>query len=130
MTLWKRGRAVECTGLENRRRCETSVSSNLTASANLEFEERERASQLQMNSLLPHQLKRAQKIQLTRRFQVADIPLLTETFERMLGMPTSDWAFSAGTGLDLPDWYRHGLDPDSQAYKAQQLRLWRTISGR
>jgi hypothetical protein len=31
---WKRGRVVECTGLENRRRCEPSVSSNLTASAN------------------------------------------------------------------------------------------------
>jgi hypothetical protein len=30
---WKRGRVVECTGLENRRRCEPSVSSNLTASA-------------------------------------------------------------------------------------------------
>ena len=30
---WKRGRAVECNGLENRRRCEPSVSSNLTASA-------------------------------------------------------------------------------------------------
>ena len=31
--LWKRGRAVECTGLENRRRGDPSVSSNLTASA-------------------------------------------------------------------------------------------------
>ena len=32
---WKRGRAVEGTGLENRRRSDLFVSSNLTASANL-----------------------------------------------------------------------------------------------
>ena len=31
----KRGRAVECTGLENRRGCEPIVSSNLTASAKI-----------------------------------------------------------------------------------------------
>ncbi len=31
--LGKRGRVVECTGLENRRRFTPSVSSNLTASA-------------------------------------------------------------------------------------------------
>ena len=33
LRTWKRGRAVSCTGLENRRGCESSVSSNLTASA-------------------------------------------------------------------------------------------------
>ena len=30
---WMSGRAVECTGLENRRGCKPSVSSNLTSSA-------------------------------------------------------------------------------------------------
>ena len=33
MIMWKRGRAVECTGLENRQGRESFVSSNLTASA-------------------------------------------------------------------------------------------------
>ena len=33
MGMWKRGRAVECTGLENRQGRESFVSSNLTASA-------------------------------------------------------------------------------------------------
>ena len=33
MARWKRGRAVECTGLENRQGRESFVSSNLTASA-------------------------------------------------------------------------------------------------
>ena len=33
MSMWKRGRAVECTGLENRQGRESFVSSNLTASA-------------------------------------------------------------------------------------------------
>ena len=33
MAMWKRGRAVECTGLENRQGRESFVSSNLTASA-------------------------------------------------------------------------------------------------
>ena len=35
MTDWKRGRVVECTGLENRRGFTPIVSSNLTASANI-----------------------------------------------------------------------------------------------
>ena len=34
---WKRGRAVEGTGLENRRRGNPFVSSNLTASAKFQF---------------------------------------------------------------------------------------------
>ena len=32
-TIWKLGRAVECTGLENRQGCEPFESSNLSASA-------------------------------------------------------------------------------------------------
>jgi hypothetical protein len=35
MTDWKRGRVVECTGLENRRGFAPIVSSNLTASASI-----------------------------------------------------------------------------------------------
>ena len=35
MAMWKRGRAVECTGLENRQGRESFVSSNLTASATI-----------------------------------------------------------------------------------------------
>ena len=33
MHKWRRGRAVECTGLENRQGCEPFESSNLSASA-------------------------------------------------------------------------------------------------
>lgn len=29
----------------------------------------------------------------------------------------------------LPEWFRHGLDPWSEAYREQQLRLWSLIAG-
>jgi SAM-dependent methyltransferase len=73
---------------------------------------------------------RAEEIRLSRRFQVEDIPLLTSVFERNLSMATPEWSDFAGTTLDLPDWFDLGLDPDSPEYKAQQLKLWQTISGR
>lgn len=32
--------------------------------------------------------------------------------------------------MRLPAWFRHGLDPYSPEYRAQQMRLWHLISGR
>ena len=39
------------------------------------------------------------------------------------------WAAFAGRVLALPDWFDPGLDPEGEAYRAQQLRLWQTIAG-
>src|SRR6187402_1302052 len=32
--------------------------------------------------------------------------------------------------LKLPDWFDHDLAPDSEAFRAQQLRLWEAVTAR
>jgi SAM-dependent methyltransferase len=45
------------------------------------------------------------------------------------GAPGSAWEPLRHAHMRLPDWFRHGLDPYSEAYLAQQHRLWRLVAG-
>jgi SAM-dependent methyltransferase len=78
----------------------------------------------------PSESQRTEEIRRAGRFQIEDIPLAASVFQRNLSMATEEWSTFAGTTLDLPSWFELGLDPDSPAYKEQQLKLWRAISGR
>jgi SAM-dependent methyltransferase len=62
-------------------------------------------------------------------FGAEDIPRLLEVWERTGGAPGSDWEPYRHAHMRLPAWFQHGLDPWGPAYRAQQHRLWRLITG-
>ncbi|WP_174450747.1 class I SAM-dependent methyltransferase [Azospirillum baldaniorum] len=76
------------------------------------------------------EIKRAQQIKECRFYTIDDIPLLTRVFEQTYFAEGTEWDYFARSSLQLPDWFDTKLSPDSQVYAEQQLRLWRTISGR
>jgi 2-polyprenyl-3-methyl-5-hydroxy-6-metoxy-1,4-benzoquinol methylase len=62
-------------------------------------------------------------------FGFEDIERLRRTYFETGGAPGSAWDPLRDAHLRLPDWFRHGLDPFSEEYLAQQHRLWRLVAG-
>jgi SAM-dependent methyltransferase len=71
----------------------------------------------------------AERIKATSQFEVDDIELLVRTISEhdvIRGTPWDDFRLAHCV---LPGWFRFGLDPLSDAYAAQQHRLWSLFTG-
>lgn len=51
-------------------------------------------------------------------------------FDAIAGLTVRHAPADAAAPVALPDWFDHALDPGSAAWRDQQLRLWRAITGR
>jgi 2-polyprenyl-3-methyl-5-hydroxy-6-metoxy-1,4-benzoquinol methylase len=71
----------------------------------------------------------AERIRVTGRFELPDIDLLASTIERYDLLHGTPWDDFRQAHCVLPDWYRRDLNPFSQAYAAQQERLWSALAG-
>ncbi len=72
----------------------------------------------------------AERIRVTGQFTLDDIDLVTRTrmqYGLTQGTPWDDFRLA---NLVLPEWFRSDLDPYSEEYAAQQLRLWSLLSRR
>jgi SAM-dependent methyltransferase len=71
-----------------------------------------------------------ERIRRTGRFGIDDIPLVHDTYFSGVGpAPGGPWDAFREAHLELPEWFRPGLDPFSPEYVAQQHRLWRLVAG-
>lgn len=61
-------------------------------------------------------------------FRIDDIALVAETHLLVDGKPNTVWDHLRGRNLRLPEWFRTDLDPMSDEYFAQQMRLWNVIA--
>lgn len=58
------------------------------------------------------------------RISIDELDDVARSFE------TNDRERWLGRTMELPRWYDHSLDPESNAYRKQMLRLWSAITGR
>ena len=68
------------------------------------------------------------RIQKSGRFRLEDIRLITQTHILVGDTPDTAWDHFRGKHLILPDWFQYDLDPMSDAYFDQQMRLWKVLS--
>ena len=68
------------------------------------------------------------RIERSGYFDAADVGWICETFFHSTA-PGTPWDALRHAHMRLPDWFEHHLDPYSEAYAAQQHRLWSLISG-
>lgn len=69
------------------------------------------------------------RIERSGSFRLDDIALIAETHRLFGDTPNTSWDHLRGKYLILPDWFQQGLDPMSDEYFAQQMRLWNTLAG-
>ena len=69
------------------------------------------------------------RIDKSGHFGIDDITLVAETYKSVGDTPNTAWDYFRGKHLVLPDWFKTELDPVSDEYLAQQIRLWNLISG-
>lgn len=62
-------------------------------------------------------------------FQPEDIDHLRDTFYASVSGQGPEWGPYRHAHMVLPAWFQQGLDPWGEAYRDQQLRLWRLITG-
>lgn len=72
----------------------------------------------------------AERIRTTGKFTVDDIDLIVRTISQYDVVQGSPWDDLRAANLVLPNWFQHGLDPNSDEYAQQQHALWRLLSGR
>ena len=68
------------------------------------------------------------RIEKSGYFRLDDIALLAETYVQLGHIPYSAWDHLRNKHLTLPDWFKTNLDPMSEEYFAQQIRLWQLIA--
>ena len=71
----------------------------------------------------------AERIKSTCRFELGDIDLLAKTFAQYDVVRGTPWDDLRLAHLVLPDWFRTGLDPLTDEYRAQKRRLWSQVAG-
>ena len=69
------------------------------------------------------------RIDKSGHFSLDDITLIAETYKSVGNTPGTAWDHFRGKHLVLPEWFKTDLDPMSEDYFAQQMRLWNVISG-
>jgi 2-polyprenyl-3-methyl-5-hydroxy-6-metoxy-1,4-benzoquinol methylase len=69
------------------------------------------------------------RIEKTGLFTVDDIDLIAQTYREVRDTPNTRWDHFRHKHLILPDWFDKNIDPLSDAYLAQQKRLWNVIAG-
>lgn len=62
-------------------------------------------------------------------FRADEIDELVRLFKGHWTDPDNGWKLYRDAHMVLPDWFQPGLDPWSEAYAAQQHRLWALIAG-
>jgi SAM-dependent methyltransferase len=62
-------------------------------------------------------------------FHPDDIGWICETYFTHGSAPGTPWDALRHAHMTLPSWFRHDIDPLSEAYAEQQHRLWQLISG-
>jgi SAM-dependent methyltransferase len=72
----------------------------------------------------------AERIRVTGKFTLEDIDLIVRTISQHDIVHGSPWDDFRTANLVLPDWFDHGLDPNSTEYAQQQHDLWRALAGR
>jgi len=71
-----------------------------------------------------------ERIRRTGYFDAEDIPLVHDAFFSGVGpVAGGPWDALRDAHMRLPDWFEPGLAPYSDAYAAQQHRLWRLVAG-
>jgi 2-polyprenyl-3-methyl-5-hydroxy-6-metoxy-1,4-benzoquinol methylase len=68
------------------------------------------------------------RIDKSGRFRLDDIPLILETYRLVANTLNTAWDHFRGKHLVLPEWFKTGLDPLSDEYFAQQMRLWNVLA--
>ena len=61
-------------------------------------------------------------------FEIEDIEQIRKTYFETGAAPGSAWEPLRDAHMRLPEWFRHGLDPYSDAYLCQQHRLWQQVA--
>ncbi len=69
------------------------------------------------------------RIEKSGYFRVDDIALLAETYAQLGHTPNSVWNQLRNKHFILPNWFKTDMDPMSDEYFAQQIRLWQLIAG-
>jgi 2-polyprenyl-3-methyl-5-hydroxy-6-metoxy-1,4-benzoquinol methylase len=69
------------------------------------------------------------RIERSGRFNIEDIGLISNTYKISGSTPGTEWDRFRHKHLILPDWFKTDLDPLSDDYFQQQMRLWNVISG-
>jgi 2-polyprenyl-3-methyl-5-hydroxy-6-metoxy-1,4-benzoquinol methylase len=72
----------------------------------------------------------AERIRMTGLFTLDDVDLVTRTRMQHGMVQGTPWDDFRAANMVLPDWFDATLDPYSQEYNAQQLRLWAVLSRR
>ena len=62
-------------------------------------------------------------------FRSEDIGWICDTYFNNGSVPGRSWDALRDAHMELPSWFRQGLDPFGEAYVEQQHRLWQLISG-
>ena len=60
---------------------------------------------------------------------IDELDTMAEIFRLEGAAPDGRWAQYSGRVLALPGWFDMGLDPEGEAYRTQQFKLWRLIAG-
>jgi SAM-dependent methyltransferase len=66
---------------------------------------------------------------LRQTFLLQDVGRISETFYGAGTAVGGPWDAWRNAHMTLPEWFRPGLDPWSEAYSAQQDRLWQAMAG-
>lgn len=69
------------------------------------------------------------RIEKSGRFKLDDIALIAETYISADNGTSTAWDHFRNKHLILPDWFETDLDPMSDAYFWQQMRLWKVLAG-
>jgi len=67
--------------------------------------------------------------QATNRFQANEIDSIRRVYYEEGAAKGGSWDLYRDAHLSLPSWFRSDLDPLSEAYRAQQIKLWQLIAG-
>lgn len=70
-----------------------------------------------------------ERIEKSGMFTTDDIDLVARTHREVGDTPNTKWDHFRHKHLILPEWFDQSLDPLSDAYLAQQKRLWNVIAG-
>jgi 2-polyprenyl-3-methyl-5-hydroxy-6-metoxy-1,4-benzoquinol methylase len=70
----------------------------------------------------------AARIGITGQFTVEDVDLIVQTISQHDIVYGSPWDDFRATNMQLPSWFRTGLDPLSEEYAQQQFKLWSLLT--
>lgn len=70
----------------------------------------------------------AERIRITGQYSLDDVDLIVRTISTHDVVYGSPWDAFRMAAMQLPSWFRGGLDPHSQEYADQQYKLWSLVT--